>query len=710
MSKFSKIAVAVATALATQFSLTFTTSAAAVNKPSVTPKIVGGEEAQNGEFPWMSALYEVSNNSTSQLRVAGVEINSSGFRESPFADVTGQLVNCGQGQSLCEGVLNQVCLIERGDNTFLDKALTCEASGGIGAIIYNNEAGDIEAGTLTSDYYGTIPVVSVSQETGQSLLTQIGSDVSLSVSISDLSTETFTCGATYLGEGWLLTAAHCIPIDATQRLKVGIGDYEVFVGTPSNITAVYIHPDFNEVTFDSDYALLRANGGVSETIRLADIATTDAFVNANSVTTAIGWGGRIGYEPGEGPTGDFPARLHKVDTNLLTNSQCIQTYASSNGTPVENTFITDNMVCADVPEGGKATCQGDSGGPILVNDGSEWIQIGITSFGQGCGAQGYPSVYTRLARFDNWRDITMNGVIFNPSFSVPTLTVGETLALPIVAHNNFNDALNIGIQQTNIPFASIENGQCNNVPSGGVCERIVTFAPSEAGTFTANFDITSDENQFQKRDLTRNIIVLDKSEAFQALFTVDDDENIVWSTGGNADWQIANGTNAQSGDINDSQASYLKATVYGKGVLTFDWRVSSEVSSSPDTVFDGLYLYVNDRLLDVISGENAFAKKTVNLVSEVNRVEWVYRKDESVSSGRDNADIKNVNLRLITKTPPPSPSPAPSPTPSPAPSPSPSPTPSPSPAPTPAPSSGGGSTGVLMAGLLPILWYRRRPK
>ena len=53
------------------------------------------------------------------------------------------------------------------------------------------------------------------------------------------------------------------------------------------------------------------------------------------------------------------------------------------------------MVCAG--EGAIDTCQGDSGGPMFVDDSAPVRrQIGITSFGRGCGAPAYPGVYTEV--------------------------------------------------------------------------------------------------------------------------------------------------------------------------------------------------------------------------------------------------------------------------------------------------------------------------
>jgi Trypsin len=45
------------------------------------------------------------------------------------------------------------------------------------------------------------------------------------------------------------------------------------------------------------------------------------------------------------------------------------------------------------------TCQGDSGGPLFFKAAGSpgYIQAGITSWGIGCGATGFPGVYTRLS-------------------------------------------------------------------------------------------------------------------------------------------------------------------------------------------------------------------------------------------------------------------------------------------------------------------------
>ncbi len=99
---------------------------------------------------------------------------------SPQASVTGSLVDCGIGDSVCSSAAGQICLIQRGSISFSDKVLNCEAGGGIGAIIYNNVSGEL-LGTL-GGIETSIPSVGVSDTSGNSLVQQTGLSASLAIS------------------------------------------------------------------------------------------------------------------------------------------------------------------------------------------------------------------------------------------------------------------------------------------------------------------------------------------------------------------------------------------------------------------------------------------------------------------------------------------------------------------------------------------------
>jgi secreted trypsin-like serine protease len=75
---------------------------------------------------------------------------------------------------------------------------------------------------------------------------------------------------------------------------------------------------------------------------------------------------------------------------ITSGAECATAYASA------DLSITATMLCAGRTN--LDTCQGDSGGPLFFKAvGPGYIQVGITSWGIGCGATGFPGVYTRLS-------------------------------------------------------------------------------------------------------------------------------------------------------------------------------------------------------------------------------------------------------------------------------------------------------------------------
>ena len=105
-------------------------------------------------------------------------------------------------------------------------------------------------------------------------------------------------------------------------------------------------------------------------------------------------------------TGHQSAVLMQVALPIVPVATCVDWYHHHRAPAV-----TDNMLCAGYPAGGKDTCQGDSGGPLVCRRSSStdvWELHGITSWGYGCARQKYPGVYTRVMRFANWINITMS--------------------------------------------------------------------------------------------------------------------------------------------------------------------------------------------------------------------------------------------------------------------------------------------------------------
>ncbi|MBY6064301.1 S8 family serine peptidase [Pseudidiomarina sediminum] len=115
--------------------------------------------------------------------VAGVNYDANGMDGGARTEVSAPLADCGLGTQACSSANNSICLIERGSISFAEKVQACEAGGGVGAIVYNNEAGAL-LGTL-GDYTAGIPAVGISATDGAALLGQLGQTATVGVTTSD---------------------------------------------------------------------------------------------------------------------------------------------------------------------------------------------------------------------------------------------------------------------------------------------------------------------------------------------------------------------------------------------------------------------------------------------------------------------------------------------------------------------------------------------
>ncbi|MBV2130778.1 S8 family serine peptidase [Arsukibacterium indicum] len=112
-----------------------------------------------------------------QLSVDSVFYDAIPMSGSGSGAVNAEFADCGLAVEACTDVTDKVCLISRGEVAFSQKVESCQAGGGLAAIIYNNESGNF-SGTVEGTT-ATIPAVSISQEDGQMLMTQLGSTANL---------------------------------------------------------------------------------------------------------------------------------------------------------------------------------------------------------------------------------------------------------------------------------------------------------------------------------------------------------------------------------------------------------------------------------------------------------------------------------------------------------------------------------------------------
>eukprot|EP00543_Licmophora_paradoxa_P004373 CAMPEP_0202441804 /NCGR_PEP_ID=MMETSP1360-20130828/1314_1 /ASSEMBLY_ACC=CAM_ASM_000848 /TAXON_ID=515479 /ORGANISM="Licmophora paradoxa, Strain CCMP2313" /LENGTH=573 /DNA_ID=CAMNT_0049056955 /DNA_START=51 /DNA_END=1772 /DNA_ORIENTATION=+ len=210
----------------------------------------------------------------------------------------------------------------------------------------------------------------------------------------------FQCGGTLIYEDIVVTAAHCL-VDRSNEGQTITG-IEAWVGlediTRKDLaifrTALNAVPNTGYDGFlnNDDIMVLKLNAPVT--------TVTPVLLNFAPEAPAVGTPVKIFGMGSLQEGGQFSNTLQDATVGVIDFNTC-NSPNSYNGTIVDAV-----MICAGVATGSPDSCLGDSGSALIVetipgNPAGD-VQVGITSFGNGCARPGFPGGYTRISAYQQF--------------------------------------------------------------------------------------------------------------------------------------------------------------------------------------------------------------------------------------------------------------------------------------------------------------------
>lgn len=203
-------------------------------------------------------------------------------------------------------------------------------------------------------------------------------------------TSSHKCGGSIIDKDHILTAAHCVDGLSANRLRIRAGSNQHGSGGKLvKVAKVTQHSEYDAKTIKNDIAVLKLVSSLDfgPTISAVELpSSADDTPQVGTRCSVTGWGSTSAG-------GSTPSNLLVAYVNIVDHEKCVEEYADRHE-------VDDSMICAGVKSGGKDACQGDSGGPLV--DASSKKQVGVVSWGFGCGQHNQDGVYASTAAYLDW--------------------------------------------------------------------------------------------------------------------------------------------------------------------------------------------------------------------------------------------------------------------------------------------------------------------